>query len=220
MLVRDEYLPHIHPVKAAARELREQAVAAAAVHHEMLAPVAEDKASIVPPRRERVSRSQHRQFHVVLRPFRDFRLHGRYIKIWRHRKNFMLAFLLRFILGYRETFCKEAKDAAKKISATLLPPRPSPDGQRRAAGVYGEVQPGIGQALCARGVNAMFLLPLPLLCCRLGKEEKALKYLRELMATNADTTKFFAALLTDRFPEAWCTGAAKYFQNGLTFMTK
>ena len=47
----------------------------------------------------------------------------------------------------------------------------------------------------------MFLLPLSLLCYRLGKEEKARQYLKELMEANSDAKKFFASFMTGKPPK-------------------
>lgn len=49
--------------------------------------------------------------------------------------------------------------------------------------------------------STMFLLPLSVLFYRLGKEEQARQYLKELMEVNADTKKFFAAVLSGRPPK-------------------
>ena len=49
--------------------------------------------------------------------------------------------------------------------------------------------------------STMFLLPLSLLYYRLGKEEKSRQYLKKLMATNADTKKFFEAFAMGRRPK-------------------
>lgn len=46
--------------------------------------------------------------------------------------------------------------------------------------------------------STMFLLPLSLLCYRLGKEEKARQYLKELMEANSDAKKFFASFMTGK----------------------
>ena len=52
-----------------------------------------------------------------------------------------------------------------------------------------------------RESSTMFLLPLSVLCYRLGKEDKAQQYLKELMEVNADTKKFFTAILSGRPPK-------------------
>ncbi len=48
--------------------------------------------------------------------------------------------------------------------------------------------------------TTMFCLPLSLLCYRLGKEEKATQYLKQLREVNSDTKRFFSLLLSDCRP--------------------
>ena len=74
--------------------------------------------------------------------------------------------------------------------------------------------------------SAMFLLPLSVLFYRLEKEEQARQYLQELMEVNADTKKFFAAVLakrppkTERSPYGYHPGTIEEFEECLNLRTQ
>jgi len=65
MFVRYEGMAHIHPIISGGFYLMEDRIAASAVHHKQLSLIFYDKTGVIALCDERITRSEHCNFHIL-----------------------------------------------------------------------------------------------------------------------------------------------------------